>query len=199
MEPASETALVERLRAGDEAAFTKLVATHHGALVRLARTFVRDEAAAEEVAQETWLAVLDGIAGFEERAALRTWIFRILVNRARTRGKKQGRELQFEPDEEVHPDEARFSRRGFWEHAPAEWAEGTESELDRKRVLAIVRREIEHLPEAQRAVVLMRDVDGLDAKEVCNVLGIRETHQRVLLHRGRTMLRSKIEKELGRR
>ncbi len=197
---AREKELVERLRAGDEATFTKLVATHHGALVRLARTFVRDEAAAEEVAQETWLALLDGIDGFEERASLKTWLFRVLVNRARTRGKKQGREVQFEPDDEPHPDEARFSKRGFWESGPVAWTGGgADSELDRKRVLAVVRREIEQLPEAQRAVVLMRDVEGLDAKEVCNVLGIQETHQRVLLHRGRTMLRSKIEKELGER
>ncbi len=195
MSATPEQDLVARLRAGDEAAFTKVVATHHRALVRLARAFVRDEAAAEEVAQETWVAVLDGIASFEERSAFKSWLFQILVNRARTRGKKQGREVQFDVEDEQHPDEARFSSGGFWlAGGPRPWRE---SDIDAKRIVEIVRREVEHLPEAQRAVVLMRDVEGLDAKEVCNVLGIQETHQRVLLHRARAMLRSKIEKELG--
>lgn len=189
-----EEELVARLRAGDEAAFTKVVAIHHRALVRLARTFVRDEAAAEEVAQETWVAVLDGIGSFEGRSAFKSWLFQILVNRARTRGKKQGREVSFEIEDEPHPDDGRFVTGGFWVGGPRPWRE---SDIDAKRTVEIVRREIEHLPEAQRAVVLMRDVDGLDAKEVCNVLGIQETHQRVLLHRARTMLRSKIEQELG--
>jgi RNA polymerase sigma-70 factor, ECF subfamily len=192
----AEEELVAKLRDGDEAAFTKLVATHHTALVRLARTFVRDEAAAEEVTQETWLAVLDGIAAFEGRSALKSWIFQILVNRARTRGKKQGREISFDVEDEAHPDADRFWGLGFWSAGgPRPWSE---SDIDTKRILAIVRREVELLPEAQRAVVLMRDVEGLDAKEVCNVLGIQETHQRVLLHRGRAMLRCKIEKELGK-
>lgn len=190
-----EEDLVARLRAGDEAAFTSVVATHHRALVRLARTFVRDEAAAEEVAQETWVAVLDGIGSFEGRSSFKSWLFQILVNRARTRGKKQGREIQFDLQDEAHPDEARFSSGGFWTAGgPRPWRE---SDIDKKRIVDIVRREIEHLPEAQRAVVIMRDIEGLDGKEVCNVLGIQETHQRVLLHRARTMLRSKIEKELG--
>jgi RNA polymerase sigma-70 factor (ECF subfamily) len=187
--------VVARLRAGDEAAFTKLVSEHHRGLVRLARTFVGSEAAAEEVAQETWVAVLDGVAGFEERSSLKTWIFRILVNRAKTRAKRQGREIPFDVQEdEAHPDEPRFSARGFW-GGPRPWAE---SDMDDKRIVAIVRRELDHLPDAQRAVVVMRDVEGLDAKDVCNVLGIQETHQRVLLHRARTKLRAVIEKELGR-
>lgn len=190
-----DSELVALLRQGDEGAFTELVSAHHGALVRLARTFVRDEAAAEEVAQETWLAVLSGIEGFEARSSLKTWIFRILVNRAKTRGKKQGREVSFEVQEEAHPDDDRFSSGGFWKAGgPRPWQEG---DIDKKRIVAIVRREIEHLPPAQRAVVMMRDVEGLESEEVCNVLGITETHQRVLLHRGRVMLRSKVEKELG--
>lgn len=190
-----EEDLVARLRAGDEAAFTKVVATHHRALVRLARAFVRDEAAAEEVAQETWVAVLDGIGAFEGRSAFKSWLFQIVVNRAKTRGKKQGREVSFDVQDESHPDDARFSSGGFWPSGnPRPWGE---SDLDHKRIVAIVRREVEHLSEAQRAVVMMRDIEGLDAKEVCNVLGIQETHQRVLLHRARAMLRSKIEKELG--
>ncbi len=190
-----ERDLVLRLRAGDEAAFTKLVAEHHRPLVRLARTFVHGEAVAEEVVQETWLAVLDGIGSFEERSSLKTWIFRILVNRARTRAKRQGREVPFDVDVEAHPDEGRVSGGGFWmDGGPKRWGE---SDIDTKRIVEIVRREVENLPPAQRAVVIMRDVEGMDAKEVCNVLGIQETHQRVLLHRGRSMLRAKIERELG--
>ena len=187
--------VVARLRAGDEAAFTRLVSEHHRGLVRLARTFVGSEAAAEEVTQETWVAVLDGIAGFEERSSLKTWIFRILVNRAKTRAKRQGREIPFDVQEdETHPDESRFSSGGFW-GGPRPW---TEADMDDKRVVAIVRRELDNLPEAHRAVVVMRDVEGLDAKDVCNVLAIQETHQRVLLHRARTKLRAVIEKELGK-
>jgi len=194
--PSPEEELVARVRAGDEAAFTKLVAEHHKALVRLARTFVGSEGTAEEVAQETWIAVLDGIGGFEERSSLKTWLFRILVNRARTRAKKNGREVPFDEDSvEAHPDDGRFSGGGFWTSGgPRPWGE---AELHNKRVVAIVRREVENLPEAQRAVVIMRDIEGLDAKEVCNVLGIQETHQRVLLHRGRAKLRARIEAELG--
>jgi RNA polymerase sigma-70 factor, ECF subfamily len=190
-----EEDLVARLRAGDETAFTKVVSEHHKALVRLARTFVGSEAAAEEVAQETWVALLDGIDGFEERSSLKTWLFRVLVNRARTRAKKQGREVLFDGDDEAHPDDGRFSSGGFWTDGPRPW---TETDIDHKRIVAIVRREVDNLPEAQRAVVIMRDIEGLDAKEVCNVLAIQETHQRVLLHRGRGKLRSLIEKELGK-
>ncbi len=186
--------VVAQLRAGDDVAFTKLVAEHHKGLVRLARTFVGSQSAAEEVAQETWVAVLDGIGGFEERSSIKTWLFRILVNRAKTRAKKQGREIPFDVQEdEAHPDESRFSKLGFW-GGPRPW---TESDMDDKRIVEIVRRELDNLPEAQRAVVVMRDVEGLEAKDVCNVLGIQETHQRVLLHRARTKLRAIIEKELG--
>lgn len=189
-----EKELVDKLRARDEAAFTEVVSLHHRALVRLARSFVGSDAAAEEVAQETWVAVLDGIGSFEERSSLKTWLFRILVNRARTRAKRQGREVPFEVDDEAHPDDHRFSRAGFWS-GPRPWAE---SDIDDRRVLEIVRRRLDDLPPAQRAVVVMRDVEGLDAKDVCNVLGIEETHQRVLLHRGRAKLRHAIEKELAK-
>jgi len=194
----SEEELVARLRAGDEEAFTALVAEHHKALVRLARAFVRDEAAAEEVAQETWVALLDGLDDFEGRSTLKTWLFRVLVNRARTRAKRAGREIPFDVQEdEAHPDESRLSGK-FWRlsEGPRGWSE---ADIDNKRVLEIVRREVERLPEAQRAVVIMRDIEGLDAKEVCNVLSIQETHQRVLLHRGRAKLRAAIERELGER
>ncbi len=193
----TEHELVEQLRAGDEDAFTKLVATHHNTLVRVARAFVGGTGAAEEVAQETWVAVLKGIATFEERSTLKTWIYRILCNLAQTRAKKQGREVSFEATEEEHPDEGRFSI-GFWKAPPKPWLAATvEAEIDNKRVIEIVRRELETLAPAQRAVVIMRDIEGLDAKEVCNVLGIEETNQRVLLHRARARLRSLIEKELG--
>ena len=190
--------LIQRTRDGDVQAFHSLYDLYVGKVLNFAYRLTGSRETAEEVAQETWVALLDGLDDFEGRSTLKTWLFRVLVNRARTRAKRAGREIPFDVQEdEAHPDESRLSGK-FWRlsEGPRGWSE---ADIDNKRVLEIVRREVERLPEAQRAVVIMRDIEGLDAKEVCNVLSIQETHQRVLLHRGRAKLRAAIERELGER
>lgn len=188
--------MVERLRAGDEAAFTELVERLHPSLVRLASVFAGG--AAEEVAQETWVAVITGLDRFEGRSSLTTWIGRILVNRARTRGVREGRSvpmssLDGSPDD--HVDRSRFGRLGFWSAPPEPWeTPEAERRLLDAEARGLLEVELAKLPSAQRAVVELRDVDGWSADEVCNVLEITETNQRVLLHRGRTRLRGALER-----
>jgi RNA polymerase sigma-70 factor (ECF subfamily) len=195
--------VLERLLAGDEAAFSALVASHHGSLLRLALTFVSNHAAAEEVVQDTWLGVLKGLKSFEGRASLKTWIFRILVNRARTRGVRDGRTVNFsaleDADGEADALTDRFSAQGRWVQPPALWQEqNPEDLLLRGETVDCLQNAIASLPANQRAVVTLRDVDDIDAAEVCNVLGISETNQRVLLHRGRTRVRAALENHLKR-
>ncbi len=198
--------LVERLLARDEDAFTGLVRRYHGRLLRLAQIFVSDRALAEEVVQETWLAVLNGLPDFEGRSALKTWIFRILVNRAKTRGVREGRWIPLspltDPGDEEGPavDPARFAPSGRWAEAPEEWvAETPEEILLREETRAALERAIAALPPSQRAVVTLRDVEDRSAEEVCNILELSETNQRVLLHRGRSRLRRALEQHLGRK
>ena len=198
---AADKALVDRILAGEEQAFAELVETHHASMLRLAHAYVSSTAVATEVVQETWMAVLKGLARFEGRAALKTWIFRILTNRAKTRGVKEGRSIPFtamEPeDREPAVDPAQFSRKGSWTDSPSQW-EGTTHEdmLERKQAMQALKEALEHLPPQQRLVVTMRDVEGLDSKDVCNVLEISETNQRVLLHRGRSKLRRLLDGHL---
>jgi RNA polymerase sigma-70 factor (ECF subfamily) len=196
-----ELALLARLRAGDEAAFATLIERHHGALLRLARVFVSSRAIAEEVVQETWVGVVEGLASFEGRASLKTWIFRILTNRAKTRGVREGRSVSFSAlgglDSESEPaaDPARFQSSGTWADPPRRWNDDNPERLMiRQEVLRLLEDAIESLPPNQRAVAVLRDVDGLDSVEVCNVLQISETNQRVLLHRARCKLRRVMEK-----
>lgn len=195
--------LLDRLLAGDEAAFAELVGSLHGSLLRLARTFVADHGAAEEVVQETWLGVIKGSPAFERRSSLKTWIFRILVNRARTRGARDARTVSFASLESDDDQSAiladRFSVDGRWTQPPSMWREqDPEDLLLRRETAAVLEAAIAGLPEGQRAVVILRDVDGLDTQEVCNVLAITETNQRVLLHRARTSLRRALEVHLER-
>lgn len=197
--------LVERLLAGDEREFERLVGKLHGALVRLARAFASAPGAAEEVAQETWLAVLRGLSGFEGRSSLKTWIFRILVNQARTRGVRNGRSVTFselaDPDEGATPaeDPTRFSPSGQWLRPPEPWDVRTpEDILLRDEAVTALRQAIDALPPSQRAVVMLRDIEGLSSDEVCSILQISETNQRVLLHRGRSRLRRVLEATLGK-
>jgi RNA polymerase sigma-70 factor, ECF subfamily len=197
-----EIELVNRLRSGDEAAFTTLVNAHHGALIRLALTFVSDRGAAEEVVQDTWIGVMRGLPTFEGRASLKTWIFRILVNRARTRGARDGRFVTVPPPPEADLDElaGRFDAAGSWTQPPTPWADSTpEGLLLREEVLDVIKEQIDRLPPAQRTVLTLRDVEGATAEEVCNVLSISETNQRVLLHRARTKVRAALERHLTRR
>jgi RNA polymerase sigma-70 factor (ECF subfamily) len=196
--PGADDALLERLRAGDEAAFVELVRASHGALTRLAVAFVRDRAAAEEVVQEAWLAVVAQIGAFEGRASLRTWIGAIVANKAKTRGERDRRFVPFSAlaaDEQDAPDAAAecFDGRGLWKAAPRAW-DAPEDLVLRKEARALVERAIEALPPAQRTVVELRDVEEWSSDEVCNVLGLTETNQRVLLHRGRMRLRAALER-----
>jgi RNA polymerase sigma-70 factor (ECF subfamily) len=192
-----EEALVQRLRQGDEPAFRDLVRESHSALKRLARAFVRTDAAVEEVVQDTWLAVVAQIDGFDGRSTLRTWIGAILVNRAKTRGERDRRFVPFSAlaegeDGPVEPE--RFGARGFWSTPPRRWDSAPENLVLRKEARALIERAIESLPPAQRTVVELRDVEGWTSEEICNVLGLSETNQRVLLHRGRMRLRSALER-----
>ncbi len=195
--PSDEAALVARLKAGDRAAFTALVGRHGGALLRLATTFLRDRSVAEEVVQDTWLAALDGLDGFEGRASLRTWLFSILANRARNRAVREGRSLPFsalgETIDGPAVDPSRFRPDGHWIETHAGWSEEDPERLAAgAETRAAIEAAIAALPDAMRAVVTLRDVEGLAAEEICNLLGLSLTNQRVLLHRARCRLRQAL-------
>lgn len=201
-----EAALVARLRAGDEAAFRELVEALHPALRRVARTYVATDAVADEVVQETWLGVLNGIDRFEGRSSVKTWVFRILVNRAKTRGERERRTVPFasvfDPDRGVDValvDPGRFEPSDHplvpvhWATPPEAWRGSPEQRLAASETRAALSEALAALPPAQREVVTLRDVHGWTAAEVCNALDVSETNQRVLLHRGRTRLRQALE------
>ncbi len=195
----ADAELLERLCAGDEQAFATLVRRHHGAMLRLATSFVPNDAVAEEVVQETWLAVLRGIGRFEGRSSVRTWLFRILVNRARTAGARERRSVAVGDVEDVGPavDASRFDGTGHWLSPPEHWVEDADERLFAAKLADLVRSAIESLPDRQRQVVTLRDIEGLSSGEVCGVLDITEGNQRVLLHRGRSRLRGIIETSIG--
>ena len=193
-------ALVERLRAGDEAAFMELVAMYDGQLRRLARTFVRTDALADDVVQETWLAVIRGIDNFEQRSSLKTWIFRILANRARTRAVREARQIPFsslgpEGDEPAVDPEAFVA--GGWRTPPARFEAEPETQLLNRELRGRLAEVVERLPEQQRVVITLRDVAGLDGPEVAELLGISEGNQRVILHRARSRVRNELAGYLG--
>ena len=206
--PPGQAELVAALQAGDEQAFASLVAELGPSMLRVARMYVSTQAVAEEVVQETWLGVVSGIERFEGRSSLKTWIFRILTNRAKTRGEREGRSLPFSSfgadgagdDEGPTVDADRFygSGRfaGHWTSAPSRWSELPESRLVGKETIDVAKEAIEALPETQRAVITLRDVDGWSSEEVRNVLGLSESNQRVLLHRARAKVRTALESYL---
>ena len=190
--------LVEALRARDEAAFARLVEQYGATMLSLARMFVRDRAVAEEVVQEAWLNVLRGIDRFEGRSSLKTWILRILTNAAKTRGMREGRTVPFSAiaDDEAAVDPDRFLAEGRWTGhwaAPVSDWHLPEGRLLASEELAVIERAIGALPPLQASVVTMRDVVGCDSAEVCNVLDLSESNQRVLLHRGRSKIRQALE------
>jgi len=184
----SDAELVARLRAGEEAAFVELVERYHAQLIRLAASFLPRAETAEDVAQETWLALLNGIDRFEGRSSVKTWLFQICVNRARTLGV---REHQTVPVAEIGPavDAARFTTAGSWAVPPTAWPDQLAEEGDDAELAAMIRQTVEELPPLQRAVVTLRDVQGLTGKQACELLSITEANQRVLLHRGRERVR----------
>jgi RNA polymerase sigma-70 factor (ECF subfamily) len=197
-----ERRLVDALRAGDEAAFARLIRDHGPAMLRVALQYVSSRAVAEEVVQEAWLGVLRGIGSFEGRSSLKTWIFRILTNTAMTRGEREGRTVPFSAlstgeEEEAEPavDQRRFTDggrwSGHWSAPPEAWS--APDRLLAAEARAVIERTIAELPPAQAVVITMRDVEGFDAEDVCNVLAISETNQRVLLHRARSRVRRALE------
>ena len=194
--------LVQRLRDGDENAFAELIDRYGATMLRVAQMYVRDRATAEEVVQETWLAVLNGIDRFEQRSSLKTWLFRILTNRAKTRGERDGRMVPFsslaganvdadepavDPDRFLGPDSP---HPGAWAAPPVGWPQ---DKLLERETLDVIEMAINMLPEAQREVILLRDVNGWDPMEVSDVLGITDGNQRVLLHRARSKVRAALE------
>jgi RNA polymerase sigma-70 factor (ECF subfamily) len=198
----SDEELLTRLRRRDEAAFTALVMRYHTRLTRLARGFVQDPSAAEEIAQETWLAVVSGIERYTGRGSLKSWIFSILANRARTRASRDGRSINFSslsPEElGEFADGTLFDAKGYWKGDPAPWSVMTPERIALNSELAArLRAAIEELPPRLRTVVVLRDVEKLSSEEVCNALGVSETNQRVLLHRGRVQLRASLERYLA--
>ncbi len=194
----TEDQLLTALRGGDEQAFAHLVSRHHGAMLRVARNYVSCASVAEEVVQETWLGVVNGIQRFRGGSSLKTWIFRILINRAMSRGKREKRIVPFSSllpagdaeSEGFTPD--RFLADGHWATPPRPF----EAPADRLALLefrARLREALVHLPERQQIVVTLRDVEGVSSEEVCGLLHISAENQRVLLHRGRTRLRQALE------
>ncbi len=190
--------MLAQLRAGDEAAFSRIVTELTPALARLLRGVLRDKALIDEAIQDTWLAVVQGLDAFEGRAALKTWITRIALNRARTMAVRAGRTVPLsalEGDEAVDPE--RFRADGMWARPPERWhEENPERLLARKELFAKVDAALDELPERQREVVVLRDVLDWTSEEVCNALELEETNQRVLLHRGRARLRALLEQML---
>lgn len=189
--------LVEGLRAGDEAAFAAVMRMYGRGMLRVAEMYVSSRAVAEDVVQEAWVGVLRGIGRFEGRSSLKTWLYRIVANTAKTRGVRESRSVPFsslgdegtvDPDRFIGSGE-RFP--GHWAVPPQAWA--PESRLLADEALEVVERAIEMLPPAQRAVITMRDVQGFTSEEVCNALDLTETNQRVLLHRARAKVRSALE------
>jgi RNA polymerase sigma-70 factor, ECF subfamily len=201
---ADDGALAAALRAGDETAFGWLVDRYDGSLRRLARTYVSTPAVADEVVQDTWLAVIKGIGGFEGRSSVSTWMYRILANIARTRGVREQRTVPFssaagalEEGDGPAVDPERFRTRrpfaGHWSSPPTPWDDEPEQSLASRETLAAVEAAIALLPPAQREVITLRDVEGWSADEVCNALDLTETNQRVLLHRARSKVRRALE------
>ena len=190
--------LVTRLRAGDEQAFEALVARYHTSLLRLAETMVPSRAIAEEVVQETWLGVVRGVGRFEGRSSLRTWLFHILVNRARSTGVREQRRPSTRADWVPAVDPARFGSDGAWVDPPTPWPDDVDDRLYASMLAERVRARMSELPDQQRQVVTLRDLEGVSAPEVCDLLGISEANQRVLLHRGRSRIRGMLEDELGK-
>jgi RNA polymerase sigma-70 factor, ECF subfamily len=204
-----DTRAIEGLRDRREDVFAALVRMHNASMLRVAQIYVSSRAVAEEVVQETWIAVLSGIDRFEGRSSLKTWIYRILGNIAKTRAQREGRTLPFSalenpgrvPEAAVGPDRFLDSEHprwpGHWASAPRSWDTIPEERLLGRETRGVIEVALARLPAAQRTVVSLRDVEGWSSEEVCNALEISETNQRVLLHRGRSKMRAALEEYLA--
>ena len=197
-----DASLLPALRAGDEEAFATLVSRYHASLKRIARMYVSTDAVAEDVVQETWLAVIDGIDRFEHRSSFRTWLFHILANKAKTRGVRERRTVPFSslgPGEEGEPTVSPDRFQGEGDAWPGHWASPPRAWEDPERRLASLearerlRAAIATLPERQQAVLTLRDVEGLSAEEVSDLLDLTPGNQRVILHRARAKVRAELE------
>lgn len=198
-ETADESALIAALRLGDHRAFAHLVDQHTPVMLRVARRYVTSQSSAEDVVQETWMALVRGIGTFEGRSSLRTWLFAVMVNIAKSRGIRERHEHDAVAVLGTVEDPARFygaddPRAGAWREPPASFPDSPEGSVLRWELRAVAQREIDKLPEVQRAVVTLRDILGLDAPEVCDLLDISAGNQRVLLHRGRVAVRHVLER-----
>jgi RNA polymerase sigma-70 factor (ECF subfamily) len=202
----AEAELLARLRAGDERAFESLVTMHHPTMIAVARTYVRTPTVAEEVVQEAWLGVLNGLDRFEGRASLKTWIMRIVVNTAISRAGREARTVPFaslagegEHEGAVEPERFRPPGEAFaghWTGYPADWRALPEERLLGRETVEVVSGAIEELPESQRRVITMRDVAGYTAAEACDALQLSDGNQRILLHRARSRVRAALERHL---
>lgn len=199
--------LLDRLRAGDEAAFLALVNQYHTFLTRMARVYLTDHRIIEEIVQETWIGVLRGLARFEGRSSLKTWVCTILMNKAKTFAQREMRHaaLPLIDDDDTEPpvsaDRFRPSTDpdlpGEWLQNPRSWNDIPEEQLLSKETRNIIQQAIDALPSNQREVITLRDIQQISSEEVCNILGITETNQRVLLHRARAKVRTALEQYFG--
>jgi RNA polymerase sigma-70 factor, ECF subfamily len=205
---AEEEILVEALLAGDESAFMSLVDRYGPVMLRLARSYVGSSAVADEVVQEAWLSVIRSLPRFQGRSSLKTWILRILKNIASRRAAQERRAVPFSALEELENESGKPSMEperfldpgnrwaGHWSSAPRRFGDLPEEKLLSRTALAIVESEMLALPPNQRAVIELRDVEGWEAREVCELLEISEANQRVLLHRARSKVRLALERHL---
>lgn len=204
----AEGTVLERLRRGDEGAFDELVNQHHSALIRMAMGYVADREVAEEVVQDTWMAVIESLNRFEGRSSLRTWICGILIHKAKDRGVREKRHTTFsafesyDDDNDEAVDPSRFQQTGewagHWAFPPQPWDDQTpEKLLASQQAVNAMQRAIEALPATLKEVFILRDVEGVDAKEICEMLKITETNLYVRLHRARERVRAAVETALG--
>jgi RNA polymerase sigma-70 factor (ECF subfamily) len=205
----AEALLLEQLRNGDEAVFVSLIQRYHSPMLRLAMMYLPDRSLAEEVVQETWLAVLQGLKKFKGRSSLKTWIFRILLNIVKTRAQREGRSVPFsslsmfasgssdepevDPDWFLPPGSPMVPGRGLWVSLPHNWSDIPEARLLSQETRAYIHEAINTLAPQQRSVIILRDLAGWAAQEVCDFLSISEGNQRVLLHRARSHVRRALE------
>ena len=202
--PREEASLIQALKSGDEAAFNRMIDLHHSGLMRLARTFVSSEAVAEEVVQDTWVAVIEGIHRFEGRSSLKTWVYRILSNQAKTRGARENKYVPLNNYGQAHDDqEERMNSREFhktnlnggaWMMAPISWDDYSPERLFlSKEVQQYLEKAIQDLPPIQKRLLILRDVQGFSSEEACQLLNLTESNQRVLLHRARGRVRRALD------
>ncbi|WP_455377205.1 RNA polymerase sigma factor [Petrachloros mirabilis] len=206
--PRAEAQLLAKLKAGDETTFDRLVNQHHSALIRMAMGYVADREVAEEVIQDTWMAVIEGLDRFEGRSSLRTWIFGIMIHKAKDRGVREKRHTTFsafdncDGDNEEAVDPSRFQQSGewagHWAFPPQPWDDQTpEKLLASQQAVNAMNAAIEALPPTLRDVLILRDIEGVEAKEACEILKITETNLYVRLHRARERVRVAVERALG--